>query len=125
MALHRKDADGNLRDLHVDKALDVSTLTPLNTDFEAAGELKKHKNHTTQLLASCEYFTTSKVDVNGLFTHDVSEESFEAVIVIEGSISIEADDKVLKLEKGESAFIDAGSQNIKIDGQGSYLSVSV
>lgn len=122
---HRKDADGNLRDLHVDKALDVSTLTPLNTDFKPAGELKEHENHTTQLLASCEYFTTSKVDVNGAFTHDLSDESFEAVIVIEGSMSIEAEDKVLELKKGESVFIDAGIQNIKIDGRGSYLSVRV
>lgn len=122
---HRKDADGKLRDLHVDKALDVSTLTPLNTDFKPAGELKKHENHTTQLLASCEYFTTSKVDVNGAFTHDVSDESFEAVIVIEGSMSIEAEDKVLELKKGESAFVDAGTHNIKIDGRGSYLSVRV
>lgn len=122
---HRKDADGNLRELHVEKALDVSTLTPLNTDFEAAGELEEYENHKKQLLASSEYFTTSKVDVAGAFTHHVSEESFEAIILIEGSISIEADDQLLNLEKGESAFIDAGSQNIKISGDGSYLSVRV
>ncbi len=122
---HRKDAEGNLRDLHVEKALDVSTLTPLNTDFKAAGEVEAHENHTKQLLATCEYFTTSKVDVSGAFTHDVSEESFEAVIIIEGLISIEADNQVLVLEKGESAFIDAGSQNLKISGKGSYLSVTV
>lgn len=122
---HRKDADGNLRDLHVEKALDVSTLTPLNTDFKATGDVEDYENHTTQLLATCEYFTTSKVDVSGAFTHNVSDDSFEAVIVIEGSVSIEADGQVLELEKGESAFIDAGSQNLKISGKGSYLSVTV
>lgn len=122
---HRKDADGNLRDLHVEKALDVSTLTPLNTDFKATGDVEDYENHTTQLLATCEYFTTSKVDVSGAFTHNVSDESFEAIIVIEGSVSIEADDQVVALEKGESAFIDAGSQNLKISGKGSYLSVTV
>lgn len=122
---HRKDAEGNLRDLHVEKALDVSTLTPLNTDFKAAGDVEEYENHTTQLLASCEYFTTHKVDLTGSFTYDVSEDSFEAVIVIEGSVSIKVDDQVISLEKGESAFIDAGSQNLKISGQGSYLLVNV
>lgn len=122
---HRKDAEGNLRELHVEKALDVSTLTPLNTDFKAAGDIVQYKNHTKQLLATSEYFTTTKVDVEGPFTHSVSEESFEAIIVIEGSLKIEMEEQVLTLEKGESAYIDAGSQNLKITGQGSYLSVSV
>lgn len=122
---HRKDADGNLRDLHVEKALDVSTLTPLNTDFEAAGEVEAYEDHTKQLLATCEYFTTHKIDVDGAFSHDVSDESFEAVIVIEGSVRIKADDDEVTLNKGESAFIDAGSQDLEVSGQGSYLSVSV
>ncbi|MGX7109435.1 type I phosphomannose isomerase catalytic subunit [Facklamia miroungae] len=122
---HRKDAEGNLRDLHIDKALDVATLTPLNTDFEPAEVAKTYENHTKQLLASSSYFNVQKVEVGGSFTQSISKESFKSITVIEGSITFEDNNHSLTLNKGESAFIDAGSQHIKTDGPGTYLSVSV
>lgn len=122
---HRKDADGNLRDLHVDKALDVSNLSPLNSEFEAAGDWEDGENHRKQLLASSSHFVTSKVEVDGAFSYDLSNESFEAIIVIDGSVRIEEDNQVVELEKGQTAFIDANSQGIQISGKGTYLSVGV
>lgn len=122
---HRKDAEGNLRDLHVEKALDVSNLSPLNTDFKPMGKLEEFQDFTKQLLITCRYFTTHKIVINGSTTYDVSADSFESVVVLEGSISISDKDEEVTLVKGESAFIDAGSKNIKISGQATYLLVSV
>lgn len=122
---HRKDADGNLRDLHVEKALDVSTLTPLNSDFKAFGDWEEGENHRKQLLAESSHFITSKVEVDGSFTYDLSDESFEAIILIDGTITLKEEGQVLELIKGQSAFIDAGSEAIQISGKGSYLTVRV
>lgn len=122
---HRKDTDGNLRDLHIDQALEVATLTPLNSDFEAEGEVEQHTNYKRQLLASSVYFTTNKVEVTGAFTKDVTKESFEAITVIEGSIKVTQSGKSIRLKKGESAFMDAGTTDVQISGEGVYLSMTV
>lgn len=122
---HRKDAAGNLRDLHVEQALAVSTLDPLNTDFTATGEIKVYENHTKQLLAASSHFITSKIEVNGTFIHHVPAESFEAIVMIDGDVTLEENNHIITLKKGESAFIDANSPNIKITGTGIYLSVRV
>lgn len=122
---HRKDAAGNLRDLHVEQALAVSTLDPLNTDFTAAEEIKVYENHTKQLLATSSHFITSKIEVNGTFTHHVPAESFEVMVMIDGDITLQKNDQTITLKKGESAFLDADSPNIKVTGTGTYLSVRV
>lgn len=122
---HRKDAQGNLRDLHVEKALDVSTLSPLDTDFSAQGELEKFEDYTQQVLVSCPYFTTKKYEVEGAFDHNVSKESFEAIIVLEGALSIKNSDTLIDLKKGESCFIDADTSGLQISGKASFLAVTV
>lgn len=122
---HRKDAEGNLRDLHIEKALDVSNLTPLPSDFKAQKELETFEDHTKQVLVSCPYFTTTKYEVKGAFDHNVSDESFEAVIVLDGALSIITKDSITDLKKGETCFIDANTSDIQITGEASFLSVRV
>lgn len=122
---HRKDDQGNLRDLHVDKALDVSNLSPLNTEFKAQGEIEEFENYSKQLLVTCPYFTTYKYTIEGLMTHDVSKDSFEAIVVIDGKLEIKDSDGSIELLKGESAFIDADSKNIEFSGAATFLAVSV
>ena len=122
---HRKDAHGNLRDLHVEKALDVSILTPLDVDFSAQGKLETFENYTKQILVTCPYFTTIKYEVDGTFDHHVSEESFEAIVVLDGSITILNNGCSINLKKGESCFIDANTNNIQISGDASFLTVRV
>ena len=122
---HRKDAEGNLRDLHVEKALEVSNLSPLNTEFKPMGKLETFQDYSKQLLITCPYFTTNKIAVDGSFTYNVSKDSFESIVVLDGSISISDKDEKVTLVKGDSAFIDSGSKNIQIEGQASYLQVSV
>lgn len=122
---NRKDADGNLRELHVNKALEVSNLSPLNTDFKAQGKTIKYDQHSRQLLVTCPYFTTSKIDVDGEFNLNVSQDSFKAVIVIEGELAFTYEGDTVNLVKGESAFVDAGTENVTVSGKGTYLAVTV
>lgn len=122
---NRKDVDGNLRELHVDKSLQVSNLSPLNTDFKAQGETIKYDQHSRQLLVTCPYFTTNKIDVDGEFNLNVSQDSFKAVIVIEGKLAFTYKGDTVNLVKGESAFIDAGTENVTVSGIGTYLAVTI
>ncbi len=122
---NRKDAQGNLRELHVDKAIAVSTLTPLSTDFKAQGQEIKYKNHTRQLLVTCPYFTTYKIEVCGEFDLNVSPDHFKAIVVISGEVSLETQKEKINLTKGESCFIDAGTSDIKVSGSGVYLTITL
>ncbi len=121
----RKDAQGNTRELHVEKALDVSTLTPLNTSFKAQGELVDHGTYTTQELVSCDYFTTTKVVMDGAMEYNLDDTSFEAIIILEGQLYLEQYGKTMLLSKGDSVFIEAGTPEIKPHGTCEYLSVRV
>ena len=122
---NRKDAEGNLRELHIEKALDVSTLTPLNTDFKAQGELIVHDGYTSQNLVSCDYFKTTKIVMDGKTEYGLDDSSFEAIIILEGELYLEHFGKTMLLHKGDAVFIEAGTQEIKPHGNAEYLSVRV
>lgn len=103
---NRKGADGKPRELHVDKACEV---TNLNADA------LKHDFGTH--LAQCEYFTVDKLIVNGDAKINADTDSFKSVLVLEGKMSI---GDVIAI-KGECIFITAGSGNLDITGNGEAL----
>ncbi len=94
----RVGKDGNLRELHVDKAVDVSTTAPpkyLVLNFS---------NDSSCTLASCDLFTVEKHKVNGEITLKNDCSTFHHILVVDGNGSIES--KMAK--KGDSYFIPAG-----------------
>ncbi len=117
----RTDDEGNRRELHIDKAIDVAITAPPIDEPGAAGEPERVENHTEQLLADCEYFKTrlcknasdSEIFVDGT--------SFACVLVVEGSTSFED----VTLKRGECAFIPAGYGRVKVSGEAEYLLTTV
>ena len=105
----RRDKDGNLRPLHVDRALDVATLSPAPIR-EALPE------GTDVLLASCEYFTSRRVTVTDRVFLSATEESFHTLTVTEGSGSIVSPHGTVALLRGETAFIPAGHGEYTLEG---------
>ena len=67
----RRGADGKLRELHIDKAIDVSKLTPSDTS-DKQGKPEEIPGGTKCALASCPYFTTEKYVVDGEVEIDVT-----------------------------------------------------
>ncbi len=106
----RRDKDGNLRELHVDKAVDVTKLCPV----------KKLPNPSPHI-GICKYFTVDKIaltgDITDRFGGRVREDSFLHVLVVEGTGSIRNNEDYLSLTKGDSIFISAGSGDYEISGQ--------
>lgn len=111
----RKDKDGNTRELHIDKALDV-----VNTE-----KIDEHKNsyepeigngYTKQLLADCKYFKTTKYDVDTEAEVQVTEDSFLAVTIVDGYGELEDDSMSIKFNPGDTLFITAGNKKVKIKG---------
>ena len=106
---NRRDKDGNLRPLHVEKALEVATLAK-------APEHEDTPDGADVLLASCEYFTVRRLSVDGECPLVATEESFHTFTVTEGAGSVRSADTTLSLKKGETVFVPAGSGCYTLEG---------
>lgn len=111
----RLGSDGKPRELHIDKALDV-TLTvppPRTQSFDAV----KTDGFDYRVLVRCEYFTVVKVDVESSAYIYIDDRSFAHLMLLEGSADIGG----CKGKKGDSFFIDAASGEIQISGKCSFI----
>ena len=100
----RVGADGKPRQLHVDKAVEVTKLTPPEFPTKAMGEVEQKEGYSVQLLSKCEYFRVNKVSVQESCELEAGKASFNSVLVLDGQGEIDG----VKLKKGDSCFIPAG-----------------
>lgn len=94
----RQGADGKFRELHIDKAIEVSILEP---SINIATK--------DDLLVSCEYFIVHDVKCKDQISFTANELSFHSVIILDGNGTIECEDEILEFSKGDSIFISANS----------------
>lgn len=105
----RLGADGKPRELHIDKAIEVSSLTSSDFPFGNIGEMSKIGNADFRRIISCEYFTCGVVYMN----KDAAErfggnDSFVSLVVLKGSAEVIHDNESFRISKGDSVFIPAG-----------------
>lgn len=113
---YNRKVNGKPRELHVEKALDVTNTVPPSRNGEPDGAPVTVGEATLQDLCSCEFFKMQSVDVGGSYTLDVNEESFVSLLVTSGSGTLRADGTDLQLKSGDSVFIPAGSGKVAVDG---------
>ena len=102
----RRDAQGNARELHVEKALEVSVTKPP----------MEYKQENENLLAKCKYFTVEKADVDGEMEFAIDETSFKSVIVTDGEGTLALGDCEMQIKKGDSIFIPAQNGKFTVKG---------
>ncbi len=96
----RVGADGKPRELHTEKAVKVSSLTPMKD--EAVKKAEPIKDGTKTLLSTCEYFEAVKLNINGEYTVK-PDNSFVCVFILEGNGEIDGE----KFQKFDTFFIPA------------------
>ena len=52
---------------------------------------------------------------------NVDDKSFGLIVVLDGNLSLSCRDESLSLNKGDTAFIDAGSGKVNISGEGEFI----
>lgn len=113
----RKDAQGNTRELHVEKALEVMNRKQLSAYRQeafkkqgekpvgekaagesATGEEVAEKNVYLEQIGSCEYFTVDRLflEENAFYSGKLTEESFLSLLVLEGEGVLTAETKHAK-----------------------------
>ncbi len=120
----RKDADGNLRELHIDKAIDVSNLNPSVIDFTPQYEPEETAYGKHTVLRACEYFTVESFEVEHSGTLHLSGNTYNALVCIEGKLTLADDQQTLDLAKGNSVFIDAETESFTFSGNGRFVLIS-
>ena len=112
----RVGADGKLRDLHIDKALDVTRLGPAPGHTEDGAAPDIFEGAQTRLLAACDYFTVYHLTIDGLCTLSAGEDSFQCLTALSGSLVLTSDSGELHVKKGESVFLPAGLGRCALQG---------
>ncbi len=108
----RVGADGRPRELHIEKAVDVSVTEPPKHDIRPMGNPERHKDYTSTLLTKCELFTVNHYDINGIITLEADENSFNHIMVIDGCGKIND----APFGKGDSYYIPADSGKYTVSG---------
>jgi len=115
----RRDAAGNKRPLHVEKAIEVAKLSP-----EPLVSLKEpvfsNDSVVVENLATCEYFVVDKIVLDGEYII-TPDDSFISVTVVDGEGKIGD----IEVKKGTTVFIPADSGNVVLEGKFTALSAYV
>ena len=123
----RRDKDGNLRPLHIDKALDVIDIE-LNVQAAKNGPVKGEKMPGNFIkLVESPYFTTDLYKGNSAAVIKADESSFVALVVLKGEGELFASDgnQVHRYRPGDTFFVDAGNREIMINGATEFLIVRI
>ena len=112
----RVGADGKPRQLHIDKAVDVTNLCPAKPYPQS--EPVDMSGWTKKRLAKCEYFTVDVINVDTSAALEADKSSFVNILVLDGGcvLSSEGNDAV-ELKKGDSVFIPAGLGKFELTGK--------
>lgn len=103
----RLGADGKPRPLHIDKAVEVTNLTPP----PAAKDL------SAGTLAECEYFKVRLFSTDKQKEIEVDNTSFTSLLCLEGEVSFDG----VTLVKGDCAFIPANRGKITFKGSATLI----
>ena len=116
----RVGKDGNPRELHVDRAKEVSLLCPYER-----GRGEEALSESVRRLASCPYFTVYEMRTAGETEIPVDESSFVGLTVIEGAGEMQAEGESLAFQKGDTFFATAEKGTIRVRGNATLLLVRV
>lgn len=108
----RKDKDGKERELHIEKGIIASNLTPV-TDFYEKGV----KDGCELKLVSCPFFNVSRIELDGIAEINVDTSSFAALTVTEGEGRIVCADDSIFVKMGDTVFAPAGSGKVVFNGK--------
>lgn len=114
----RTDAEGNKRELHLEKAIQVTTVP----HKDAAGEqsVSKVDELTMKQLVEAEYFSVYHWELNGDASMTLDQD-FLQVSVTEGKAAITVDGKSFDMEKGSHFILPYGIREYQLSGKAEFI----
>lgn len=111
----RLGADGKPRELHIEKAIDVSKTVPAQAVLHSDPDV----------IADCEYFKAVKKALDGSDVLTSSSDSFTALLAVAGCGTITCANEGFDFKAGDCFFIPAGYPDCVLSGDAELISVTV
>lgn len=114
---NRRDADGNLRQLHTEEAMDAIDFKAIqghaNTRYHAS------RNETTTL-AACPYFTTNLILLDTPIRKNLEEvDTFVVYMCVDGIAAVKSMETIVPLHTGECVLVPAVADSVELFAEGS------
>ncbi|MDI9312053.1 MAG: hypothetical protein QM535_17700 [Limnohabitans sp.] len=116
----RKDANGNLRELHIDLALDAINYKK----SEAHKDYQKNVNQSN-LAVDCPYFTTFVLPLDGKLERENSGNSFVVYMCTEGDFSVICNQEQFTFTMGDTVLLPAVISEYQLIGQANLLEITI
>lgn len=124
----RVDKNGLKRPLHIDKAIDVMNMDRSATPRQPMRVLKYGYGCASELLTRCKYFQVERLLINTenrkLAEYQTRENSFHALLVVDGCGNISGEGFTYNFFKGDCIFVPAESIPLVLHGRAQILDVS-
>ena len=125
---NRTDRNGNKRQLHLENGLAVANLEAMPEPRQPMRLLRYSGGTASELLCRYRYFQVERVLVNTeqrreLATFQVSPESFQIFLFLDGCGSMFCGDSMLQFFKGDCVFVPAGASDIQLHAQTTFLRI--
>lgn len=126
----RVDKNGQKRQLHIDKALEVANLKESDTPRQVLRVLKYCPGCATEFLCRCKYFQVERMLINTerlreMISFRTTSVSFQVLLCVNGCGTLFfGEQEEIHFFKGDCIFIPADSVAMKIHGRAQLLKVS-
>ncbi|MGB5229276.1 MAG: type I phosphomannose isomerase catalytic subunit [Eudoraea sp.] len=115
---NRKDAQGNLRELHTELSVDAISYDKQD-DFKVS---YGQETNVSNPMVNCPYFKTNFISLNKNMQFDVSDQdSFTIYMCIDGEVLIENDFGSISIRKGETVLVPAITNHILLNAKQAKL----
>lgn len=122
---NRRDKNGNLRELHFGKAVQVLNMNPIGDTSQKPRYVRYFYGCSREMLCRCKYFETEKIQVTKGFSFSVMKNSFQVLLCTngEGGLETDASNRPLRFQKGSCIFLPAGLGRCHVIGECELLKV--
>lgn len=121
---NRVDQYGNKRELHIEKALQVTSCKKAY-QAQIKYQVKEYDGFSKATLAKCSYFTAKLLDVMDKVTLKADSLSFHSLLLVEGEFLISNEHHSKKALKGDCFFIPACFGEYTLRGKGKFILTTV
>ena len=113
---NRRDADGHLRQLHTEEAMDAIDFSGIqghaNTRYDA-------RLNGTTTLAACPYFTTRLIPFDKPIRKNLEDfDTFVVYMCVDGIAAVKSMDTIVPLHAGECVLVPAVAENVELYSEG-------
>lgn len=121
----RVDKNGNARELHIKKSVDVTNLASSKGGEKVVAQPEPVTGGVKYPLCKCDYFDTVKYEARGKISFETNRQSFELLIVYEGEATLSYEGGMLPLKAGDSVVVPAYLGSYQINGTCGFLKSTV